>query len=72
MTYHLPSYIELQAVLTTLGLLFGLGGMAEEAREQKRAPLFQTPRAAGNSQVRNASLHAYLLRTAHCSLLTAY
>ena len=65
-------YIELQAVLATLGLLFGLGGMAEEAKEQRRAPLFQTPRAGGNSQVRNASRHVYLLRTTHCLLLNAH
>ena len=60
-------------MLATLGLLFGLGGMAEEAREQRRAPLFQTPRAGGNSRVRNASRHVHLLRTAQytcCGLFT--
>ena len=46
-------YIALQAVLATLGLLFGLGGMAEEAREQRRA----SPWAEGISQVANASRH---------------
>jgi len=40
-------------VLATLGLLFGLGGMAEEAREQRRA----SPWAEGISQVANASRH---------------
>ena len=47
----------LQALLATLGLLFGLGGMAEEARDQRRAPLFKTPRGGRNSQVVNASRH---------------